>query len=113
MQEAQIRPSTEIPRAPDPPQTRIMCRPMTQEFTEAMRRYGLEQASSFGKGGVSEDELRALFDKYDKDGSGSLSYEQFALFLFKEGQGGGGATTSLQLSDSKAGARCFQTGAAC
>ena len=34
--------------------------------------------SSQGVGGLRTDEARALFDKYDADGSGHLSYNEFA-----------------------------------
>ena len=42
-------------------------------------RFGLVVASRRpGVGGLSMDLVQALFDKYDADGSGSISYKEFA-----------------------------------
>lgn len=56
-----------------------------KEFVQAMERFGLcIDDGSPGCGGVPMDVLRALFDRYDTGGEGSLSYEEFAKGLFEE-----------------------------
>ena len=49
------------------------------EFCRALERFGLHMKESRkGVGGLSRSEAQALFDKYDSDGSGYLSYTEFA-----------------------------------
>jgi len=55
------------------------------EFLKAMERFGLATSHSANDvSGVTVDTIRALFDRYDADGAGSLSYEEFVAGLFKE-----------------------------
>ena len=59
-----------------------------REFRLAMERFGLTMASpdSRSKGGVPYEVLRGLFDRYNKDQSESLSYQEFSDGLFKKEQ---------------------------
>ena len=56
------------------------------EFRKAMERFGLHVMDSAqpGTGGVPPQVLQALFDRYDTDASGSLTYGQFSRGLFAE-----------------------------
>jgi len=75
------------------------------EFQTAMTRYGLGTGDERVKGGVAKDELRALFDKYDAEGSDSLSYAEFAAGLFvNEAQPSATNNTSLPLGGASASA---------
>lgn len=70
------------------------------EFVKAMERFGLSPAPPGSRfGGVPLDVLQGLFDRYDSDGSGALSYQQFAAGLFAEEQqhaiSGDGANPNL------------------
>ena len=69
------------------------------EFLAAMETFGVEvtegsgarlagQGTSNLHGGIPLKLVRALFDKYDADGSGSLSYGEFAEGLFTKFVGG-------------------------
>jgi len=44
----------------------------------------VQRAGVPGGGGVREEVLRGLFDRYDSDASGSLTYTQFSSGLFKD-----------------------------
>ena len=54
-----------------------------QEFVSALERFGLQVTSELipgrSSGGVRGDVMRALFDRYNTDGSESLSYEEFIV----------------------------------
>ena len=68
------------------------------EFCQAVEAFGIEAARGAGAylkhgtgslhGGVPQPWLRALFDKYDANGNGSLSYDEFASGLFTKFVGG-------------------------
>lgn len=72
------------------------------EFQQAMGRYGLEASSDMSKqkGGLTQAELRALFDRYDVSNTGSLSYNEFAAGVFQEEKRPGTASTSTSLTFS-------------
>ena len=54
------------------------------EFATAMQRFGLHtDFVRAGSGGVSRDVVQALFDKYDVDGSGFLSLDEFSKAFFQ------------------------------
>lgn len=61
-----------------------------KEFTKAMERFGLsvQQPNARGKGGIPLQVLRGLFDRYNKDLSESLSYQEFSDGLFKKEEPG-------------------------
>jgi len=48
------------------------------EFTRALENYGCT---------FSEGDIRSLFQKYDKDNSGTLVYEEFAAAFAARGAG--------------------------
>lgn len=56
------------------------------EFALAMERFGLtvQKPSARGKGGIPPEVLRGLFDRYNKDQSEALSYQEFSNGLFKK-----------------------------
>jgi hypothetical protein len=68
-----------------------------KEFVSALERFGLQVTSELmpgrSSGGVRGDVMRALFDRYNTDGSESLSYEEFIVGLYQV-RGGGGRTPS-------------------
>jgi len=66
---------------------------------QAMSHYGLEPTANDARqrGGVTEEELRALFDKYDAEGDGKLSYDEFAAGLYPDGDQPTPSATSLPL----------------
>merc|ERR1719440_963085 len=47
------------------------------EFRAAMERFGLATGGHEAVSGCTLDVIAALFDRYDPDGSGTLSYEEF------------------------------------
>ena len=53
------------------------------EFISALERFGMHVAGKRpGVGGLPMDVVQALFDKYDKDGSGAIDYKEFTTGLF-------------------------------
>ena len=56
------------------------------EFGLAMERFGLsvQKPGARSKGGIPPEVLRGLFDRYNKDLSESMSYQEFANGLFKK-----------------------------
>jgi len=56
------------------------------EFALAMERFGLavKKPGTRGAGGVPPEVLRGLFDRYNKDQSEALSYQEFSDGLFKK-----------------------------
>lgn len=48
------------------------------EFTEVLVAYGCV---------FRENEIQAIFNKYDRDGSGYLDYEEFSSFIALKGSG--------------------------
>ena len=55
------------------------------EFVRTLERFGLHTTfgGRRGTGGLSRQTVQALFDKYDRDGSGFISYNEFADSLFR------------------------------
>lgn len=53
------------------------------EFRKAMERFGLATGGHASVSGCTLDVINALFDRYDPDGSGSLSYQEFIKGVFK------------------------------
>ena len=53
------------------------------EFRTAMERFGLATGGHEAVSGCTIDVIHALFDRYDPDGSGSLSYDEFIKGIFK------------------------------
>ena len=55
------------------------------EFIKALERFGMHVAGvRKGVGGLPIETVQALFNKYDADGSGQLSYSEFAKALFAD-----------------------------
>jgi len=54
------------------------------EFAKALERFGLFvlRPGDRGKGGVAPEVLRALFDRYNRDQSPCISYEEFSAGLY-------------------------------
>ena len=55
-----------------------------------MERFGLsvQKPDARSKGGIPPEVLRGLFDRYNADGSESLSYQEFSNGLFKKAEPG-------------------------
>ena len=50
------------------------------EFCKALERFGLhtsERGLPGGRGGLSKEVVQALFDSFDRDGSGALGFDEF------------------------------------
>lgn len=87
------------------------------EFRGAMERFGLATGGYESVSGCTVDVIRALFDRYDPDGSGTLTYAEFIKGIFRTPDAPptarakgtdltGGTGTSLQLpSERGAGSR--------
>jgi hypothetical protein len=57
------------------------------EFIKALERFGMHVVGMRkGVGGLPRETVQALFNKYDADGSGNISYKEFtdALFVLEE-----------------------------
>ena len=55
------------------------------EFIKALERFGMHVVGMRkGVGGLPKDTVQALFNKYDADGSGSISYKEFTDQLFAD-----------------------------
>jgi len=84
-----------------------------KEFRAAMERFGLHVAGeTAGMGGIPLDVLQGLFDRYDSDASGVLTYKQFINGLFGDqieaaakGTGANPGLPSLSQPDSRPGSK--------
>ena len=55
------------------------------EFIKALERFGMHVVGMRkGVGGLPKETVQALFNKYDSDGSGSISYKEFTDALFAD-----------------------------
>ena len=65
-----------------------------KEFLQAMERFGLHVRGKGrpGIGGLPEAVVMALFERYDKDGSGTLSFREFSSAFVSRNQTAGGST---------------------
>jgi len=72
-----------------------------QEFLRAMERFGLPVRGKgrAGIGGLPEAVVFALFDRYDSDASGSLSFREFSTVFLKRHQT---SSTPVQASEYNA-----------
>jgi Ca2+-binding EF-hand superfamily protein len=74
------------------------------EFSKAMERFGLATSEGGVGGGCSTQLLLALFDRYDPEGDGYLSYQEFIKGLAGSSSwGGGGGGSSARGGGGGAG----------